>query len=120
MAACDLRLHVMCCGITSVFMQNGGFGGAAWNIATLAAVAGFAEWFWGEPLTLCLFAAGILLPERVDALWGETSRSTDPRIFAGSSGATYFLGATLAAALLLRGGADEVPDKGSQGAGPDA
>ncbi|MFB6854011.1 hypothetical protein ACFC18_54990 [Streptomyces sp. NPDC056121] len=101
-------------------MQNGGFGGAAWNIATLAAVAGFAEWFWGAPLTLCLFAAGILLPERIDALWGETSRSTDPRNFAGSSGATYFLGATLAAALLLRGGADEVPDKGSQSAGPDA
>ncbi|WP_405483963.1 hypothetical protein [Streptomyces sp. NBC_00009] len=106
--------------VTSVFMQNGGFGGAAWNIATLAAVAGFAEWFWGAPLTLCLFAAGILLPERIDALWGQTSHSTDPRNFAGSSGATYFLGATLAAALLLRGGADEVPDKGSQGVGPDA
>ncbi|MEV6699438.1 hypothetical protein AB0M68_20095 [Streptomyces sp. NPDC051453] len=106
--------------VTSVFMQNGGFGGAAWNIATLAAVAGFAEWFWGAPLTLSLFAAGILLPERIDALWGQTSHSTDPRNFAGSSGATYFLGATLAAALLLRGGADEVPDKGPQGAGPTA
>ncbi|MGW6361275.1 hypothetical protein ACWFR5_40400 [Streptomyces sp. NPDC055092] len=106
--------------VTSVFMQNGGFGGAAWNIATLAAVAGFAEWFWGAPLTLCLFAAGILLPERIDALWGQTSHSTDPRNFAGSSGATYFLGATLAAALLVRGGADEVPDKGSQGVGPVA
>ncbi|MFF1398049.1 hypothetical protein ACFVZD_30080 [Streptomyces sp. NPDC058287] len=106
--------------VTSVFMQNGGFGGAAWNIATLAAVAGFAEWFWGAPLTLCLFAAGILLPERIDALWGQSSHSTDPRNFAGSSGATYFLGATLAAALLLRGGADEVPDTGSQGVGSDA
>ncbi|MCX4884598.1 hypothetical protein [Streptomyces sp. NBC_00847] len=93
--------------VTSVFMQNGGFGGAAWNIATLAAVAAFADWFWGAPLTLGLFAAGILLPEQIDKLWGQTSHSTDPRNFAGSSGATYFLGATLAVALLLRGGADE-------------
>ncbi|GAA3848175.1 hypothetical protein GCM10022403_094820 [Streptomyces coacervatus] len=93
--------------VTSVFMQNGGFGGAAWNIATLAAVAAFADWFWGAPLTLGLFAAGILLPEQIDKLWGQTSHSTDPRNFAGSSGATYFLGATLAAALLLRGGADD-------------
>lgn len=101
--------------VTSAFMQNGGFGGAAWNIATLAAVAGFAEWLWGAPLTLCLFAAGILLPERIDALWGQTSHSTDPRNFAGSSGATYFLGATLAAALLLHGGAGQAPDKDSRG-----
>ncbi|MGV9264960.1 hypothetical protein ACWDRR_09885 [Kitasatospora sp. NPDC003701] len=93
--------------VTSVFMQNGGLGGSAWNIATLAAVAAFADWFWGAPLTLGLFAAGILLPEQIDKLWGQTSHSTDPRNFAGSSGATYFLGATLAAALLLRGGADQ-------------
>ena len=32
----------------------------------------------------------------------ETGGGTDPRNFAGSSGATYFLAATLAAALLLR------------------
>ncbi|MFJ9950241.1 hypothetical protein [Kitasatospora sp. NPDC091207] len=97
--------------VTSVFLQNGGFGGAAWNIATLAAVAAFADWFWGAPLTLGLFAAGILLPEQIDKLWGQTSHSTDPRNFAGSSGATYFLGATLAAALLLRGGADQRSDR---------
>lgn len=105
--------------VTSVFMQNGGFGGAAWNIVTLAAVAAFAEWFWGAPLTLGLFAAGILLPEHIDALWGQTSHSTDPRNFAGSSGATYFLGATLAAALLLHGGGrgpDSSTDDGSEDA----
>ncbi|MFJ2739406.1 hypothetical protein ACIO3O_07030 [Streptomyces sp. NPDC087440] len=92
--------------VTSVFLQNGGIGGAAWNIATLAAVAAFTEWFWGAPLTLGLFAAGILLPEQIDKLWGQVAHSTDPRNFAGSSGATYFLGATLAAALLLYGGGD--------------
>ncbi|MER5636280.1 hypothetical protein ABT095_04925 [Kitasatospora sp. NPDC002227] len=92
--------------LTSVFMQNGGIGGGAWNLATLAAMAAFAEWFWGGPLMLGLFLTGILLPERIDALFGEASRSTDPRNFAGSSGATYFLGATLAAALLLHGGHD--------------
>ncbi|MFF1902741.1 hypothetical protein [Kitasatospora sp. NPDC058218] len=105
--------------VTSVFMQNGGFGGAAWNIATLAAVAAFADWFWGAPLTLGLFAAGILLPEQIDKLWGQTSHSTDPRNFAGSSGATYFLGATLAAALLLHGGAAQRFDEtAGQDTGP--
>ncbi|WP_420712949.1 hypothetical protein [Streptomyces sp. MMG1121] len=87
--------------VTSVFMQNGGVFGDAWNIVTLAVIAALAQWFWGGPLTLALFAAGILLPEHIDALFGETSRSTDPRNFAGSSGATYFLAATLAAALVL-------------------
>ncbi|MEU5540232.1 hypothetical protein [Streptomyces sp. NPDC020362] len=87
--------------VTSVFMQNGGFFGGAWNIVTLAVVAALAQWFWGGPLMLTLFAGGILLPERIDALFGETAPSTDPRNFAGSSGATYFLAATLTAALLL-------------------
>ncbi|MFK8906878.1 hypothetical protein [Streptomyces sp. YS-3] len=89
--------------VTSVFMQNGGLFGGAWNIATLAAVAALADYFWGTPLTLGLFLAGILLPERIDALVGAGGHhSTDPRNFAGSSGATYFLGATLASALLVR------------------
>ncbi|MFJ9343076.1 hypothetical protein ACIRP0_27865 [Streptomyces sp. NPDC101733] len=88
---------------TSVFMQNGGLFGGAWNIATLAVIAALATWWWGTPLTLGLFLAGIVLPEHVDALLGAGGpHSTDPRNFAGSSGATYFLGATLAAALLVR------------------
>ncbi|WP_411121913.1 hypothetical protein [Streptomyces sp. x-19] len=89
--------------VTSVFLQNGGFSGGAWNIVTLAVIAALAQWFWRGPLMLVLFAAGVLLPQRIDALFGETARSTDPRNFAGSSGATYFLAATLAAALLLSG-----------------
>lgn len=88
--------------VTSVFMQNGGLLGGAWNIATLAVIAALANWFWGAPLTLALFLAGVLLPEHIDALFGENGHSTDPRNFAGSSGATYFLAATLSAALLLR------------------
>ncbi|WP_330296951.1 hypothetical protein [Streptomyces sp. NBC_00503] len=88
--------------LTSVFMQNGGLLGGAWNIATLAVIAALAEWLWGGPVMLGLFLAGILLPEHLDALFGLGGHhSTDPRNFAGSSGATYFLGATLAAALLL-------------------
>ncbi|MET7361109.1 hypothetical protein ABZS76_22050 [Streptomyces sp. NPDC005562] len=88
---------------TSVFMQNGGVGGVLWNIATLAVVAALAHWYWGGGLTLLFFLSGILLPERIDDLLGiGGGTSTDPRNFAGSSGATYFLGATLAAALLLR------------------
>lgn len=89
--------------LTSVFMQNGGPAGALWNIATLALAAALAQWLWGGTLTLVFFAAGILLPEHLDALLGLGSGpSTDPRNFAGSSGATYFLGATLALALLTR------------------
>ncbi len=88
--------------LTSVFMQNGGVSGAVWNIATLALVAACAEWFWGRTLTLGLFVAGILLPQHIDALLGMASGPVDPRNFAGSSGATYFLGATLAAPLLVR------------------
>ncbi|WP_329252017.1 hypothetical protein OG417_08170 [Actinoallomurus sp. NBC_01490] len=89
--------------VTSVFMQNGGVAGASWNIVTLAVIAALAERVWNGPLTVVLFAAGALLPRYVDALFGATSGSTDPRDFAGSSGATYFLGATLAGVLLLRG-----------------
>ncbi|MCX5079099.1 hypothetical protein OHA84_01820 [Streptomyces sp. NBC_00513] len=89
--------------LTSVFMQNGGLFGGAWNIATLAVIAALADWFWRTPITVGLFLAGILLPEHIDTLFGAGGHhSTDPRNFAGSSGATYFLGATLAAALLLR------------------
>ncbi|WP_329048354.1 hypothetical protein OG738_38230 [Amycolatopsis sp. NBC_01488] len=88
--------------LTSVFMQNGGVAGAAWNIATLALVAALAEWFWGRPPALVLFLAGILLPQHIDALLGLAAGPVDPRNFAGSSGATYFLGATLAAPLLVR------------------
>ncbi|MEU8973356.1 hypothetical protein AB0D11_29545 [Streptomyces monashensis] len=87
--------------VTAVFMQNGGVSGAVWNIITLAVIAALAQWFWGSPLMLALFAAGILLPAHVDVLFGETARSADPRDFAGSSGATYFLAATLAAGLAL-------------------
>ncbi|MBV6699835.1 hypothetical protein [Kitasatospora aureofaciens] len=92
---------------TSVFMQNGGAGGALWNLATLAAVAALAQWYWGGPLTLGFFFAGIVLPNRIDTLLGlgDDTPSTDPRNFAGSSGATYFLGATLALALLTGTGA---------------
>ncbi|WP_327138771.1 rhomboid family intramembrane serine protease [Nocardia sp. NBC_01327] len=88
--------------VTSVFMQNGGVSGTLWNLATLAIMAALAEWIWGAPLMLALFAAGALLPGHVDALVGITSVSSASRNFAGSSAATYFLGATVAAVLLLR------------------
>lgn len=88
--------------ITSVFMQNGGIFGDAWNVATIAIVAALAEWFWGGTLTFALFLAGILLPQHIDSLLGIVSVSSEPRNFAGSSGATYFLAATLAVPLLVR------------------
>lgn len=62
-----------------------------------------SQWLWGGRLTVFLFVAGILLPERIDALLDlGGGPSADPRNFAGGSGATYFLEATLAAALVTR------------------
>lgn len=88
---------------TSVFLQNGGVFGALWNLVTLAVVAALAQWYWGGPLTLGFFVAGIVLPGRIDSRLGlADGPSTDPRNFVGSSGATYFLGATLALAFLTR------------------
>jgi len=89
--------------VTATFMQNGGFLGGAWNIGTLAVITGLADWFWGGSMMVVLFGAGVLLPEHLDSLFMEASPSSHPRNFAGSSGATYFLAATLAGALLLRG-----------------
>lgn len=89
--------------ITSVFMQNGGVVGTVYNLITLAVIAALAEWIWRGPLMLLLFLAGAILPQYIDLLVGVGGGvSTDPRNFAGSSGATYFLGATLVGAALLR------------------
>ncbi|WBO68403.1 hypothetical protein [Streptomyces camelliae] len=74
--------------------------GAVWNIVTLAVIAAPAQWFWGGPPTPAPFAGDVLLPHRIDALFGETVRGTDPRDVAGSSGAMHFLAAILAAGLL--------------------
>lgn len=87
--------------LTATFLQAG-VTGTIWNLITLAVLAAFAEWFWGTPLMAALFLTGALLPEHLDRLLGATGGSSDPRNFIGSSGATYFLGATLAGALLLR------------------
>ncbi|MFI6047714.1 hypothetical protein ACIA8C_39280 [Nocardia sp. NPDC051321] len=95
--------------LTSVFMQNGGVSGAIWNLVTLAVIAVLAEWLWGAAVMLALFLVGALVPGHLDALFGLSSVSADPRNFAGSSGATYFLGATAAAVLLLS--ASSLPER---------
>lgn len=105
---------------TSVFMQNGGAFGALWNVATLALVAVLAHRLWGGGPTLGLFLAGVLLPERLDPLLGigdsGADGAADPRNFAGSSGATYFLAATLAGRLLVR--SDSTQDRALAAAVP--
>lgn len=95
--------------LTAVFLQSG-ISGTSWNLMTLAVMAALAEWFWGRWLMVALFIAGALLPEHLDALVGAVGHSTDPRNFIGSSGATYFLSATLAGALLLRGPHPALPN----------
>lgn len=105
--------------LTAVFLQNGGVAGTTWNLVTLALVAAAAGLWWGDVLTVVLFAAGTLLPGLVDGAVGTllealpgssgadvvATSAADPRNFVGSSGATYFLAATLAAAVFLHGSA---------------
>jgi hypothetical protein len=88
--------------VTSVFLQNGGWLGYLWNIVTIAVITALAEWHWGRLTAAALFLAGALLPYWLGMLAGDSHGSTDPRNWVGSSGATYFLGATLAGALLIR------------------
>ncbi|GAA1960947.1 hypothetical protein [Amycolatopsis minnesotensis] len=71
---------------------------------TLAVLAALAEWFWGTPVMLASFASGMFLPGLIGKLFVSTDISTEPRNVAGSSGATYFLAATLAGALILCAG----------------
>jgi len=84
--------------VTSVFLQNGGVVGAVWNVATLAVVTALAEWHWGRRPALAPLVTGVLLPRWSGELVG--GGPVDPRDFAGSSGATYFLAATLSGATL--------------------
>jgi hypothetical protein len=88
--------------VTSVFLQNSGIIGAVWNVATLAAVAALAEWHWGRRAASAALIAGILLPRWIGELVG--GGPVDPRDFAGSSGATYFLAATLAGGAVALAG----------------
>lgn len=90
--------------LTSIFLQNGGVAGAAYNLVTIAVLAALAEWFWGTPVMLASFAGGMFLPGLIGKLFASTDVSAEPRNFAGSSGATYFLAATLAGALILCAG----------------
>jgi len=89
--------------LTSVLMQNSILG-ALWNVVSLAIVAALAEWYWGRLTAAALFLAGALAPHAIGLIFGLGQGSTDPRNWAGSSGATYFLGATLAGALLIHAG----------------
>jgi hypothetical protein len=88
--------------VTSVFLQNGGPVGDLWNVVALAVVAALAEWHWGRLAAAGLFVAGALVPYSIGMALGTGHGNTDPRNWVGSSGATYFLAATLAGALLVR------------------
>jgi hypothetical protein len=87
--------------ITATFMQNGGVLGDTWNLITAAIVLTLAEAHWGRLRAFVLFVLAILVPHWIDLLLGGGAVSHQTRNWAGSSGTTYFLGATLAAGLLL-------------------
>lgn len=91
--------------ITATFLQNGGVLGDAWNLVTAALVLLFAEAHWGRLRTAVLFVLAILVPHWFDLVVSGGAGSSDARNWAGSSGTIYFLGAALAASLLVAGGA---------------
>jgi hypothetical protein len=87
--------------ITATFLQNGGVMGDTWNLITAPIVLALAEAHWGRLRAVVLFVLAILVPHWVDVLFGGGAVSHQARNWAGSSGTIYFLGATLAGALLL-------------------
>ncbi|MDQ1415514.1 MAG: hypothetical protein QOF81_1127 [Acidimicrobiaceae bacterium] len=81
--------------LSAVFVQDGGAIGTIFNLVSLSVIAALAEWSWGWRRMLAIFLfAGVLLNAQAVAfnLGG-----------AGSSGATYALGASLAGVLVLTG-----------------
>ena len=97
--------------ITAVFMQDTGIAGVLWNIVTLAIIVALAEWFWGSLTAIIFFLLGAVAPSHIGSLLttihvlgaAHTQQSAaDPRNFSGSSGATYFLAATVTGALLVQ------------------
>ncbi|AEV84469.1 hypothetical protein ACWT_3446 [Actinoplanes sp. SE50] len=88
--------------LTSVLMQNGGFTGDLWNVLTIAGIAAYAEWYWGRLAAAGLFLAAALIPHWLDVFVGDAQVSNEPRNWAGSSGVTYLVAATLAGALAIR------------------
>ena len=84
-------------------MQNGGVAGTIYNLVTIALVTMLVEWLWGPLRTLLLLVAVVLLPSLISHLLVTAPAvAEDPRNYAGSSGVTYCLAATLAAVLLVR------------------
>jgi hypothetical protein len=87
---------------TAVLIQNGGPAGVVFNLVTLAAVAALAQWWWSAGPFVALVGCAVVVPVVVGAVLGGTAPD-DPSTFAGSSGLTFFLGGTLAGALVVRG-----------------
>lgn len=81
--------------VTAAFVQDGGVIGTAFNLVSLGVMASLAEWSWGWWRMLAIFlCAGVLL--NLQAVAFNVGG-------AGSSGATYALGASLAGALIVTG-----------------
>ncbi|MFG1924482.1 hypothetical protein [Cryptosporangium sp. NPDC048952] len=87
--------------ITATFLQNGGFLGDTFNLVTALIVLTLAEAHWGRLRATVLFVLAILVPHWIDLLAGGGAVSHQARNWVGSSGTMYFLGATLAAGLVL-------------------
>ena len=91
--------------LTAPFVQDDGVAGAIFNLVTAGVVLALAEWHWGGPLALGIWAIGAWAPiGSVAALVGYRVAADDVDAYtAGSSGATYFTAATLCAALICAG-----------------
>lgn len=81
--------------VTAAFVQDGAISGIVFNLVSLGVIAALAEWHWGARRMGAIFVVAAVLLNVQAVAFGLGG--------AGSSGATYALGASLAGALILTG-----------------
>jgi hypothetical protein len=81
--------------VTAALVQDGGLAATAFNLASLAVIASLAEWHWGPRRMPAIFLVAAMVFNAQGVAFGAGG--------AGSSGATFALGASLAGALILSG-----------------
>lgn len=79
--------------LTAAFVQDGGVPGTIFNLVTIVIVAALAEWYWGGRVMAATFLAAAVLFNAQGVAFDSAG--------AGNSGATFALGASLAAALAI-------------------
>lgn len=81
--------------VTAAFVQDGALSGMAFNLVSLAVIASLGEWCWGARRAVAIFLGAAVLFNVQGVLFDASG--------AGTSGATFALGASLAGVVLVAG-----------------